>query len=55
MIVHEPAAVAVTVVPDTVQLPLALKLTKSPDEAVALTPNVESPYVLFASAPNVMV
>ena len=32
-----------------------LKLTVRPDEAVALTLNGASPYVLLASAPKVMV
>src|SRR2546428_9899851 len=37
VIVHDPAPAFVSVVPDTVQLPLALKLTARPDDAVALT------------------
>ena len=45
----------VTVAVAIVQLPLALKLTTSPDEAVALTVNVGSLKVLAANAPNVIV
>ena len=41
--------------PLTVQLPEAAKLTGSPDDAVALTVKSRSPYVLPASAPNVIV
>ena len=44
-----------TVLPLTVQLPVALKLTASPDDAVALTVKSASPNVLSASAANVIV
>src|SRR2546428_839540 len=56
--VQLPAPVIVIVaplVPPLVQLPVAPKLTVSPDEAVALTTNGGSPKVLPASAANVMV
>ena len=55
VIVQDPAPVIVTVAVAIVQLPLALKLTTSPDDAVALTVNVGSPKVLAANAPNVIV
>ena len=46
----------VTVLPAIVAGPeTMLKLTARPDEAVALTPNGASPYVLLASAPKVIV
>ncbi len=50
-----PAPVMVTVLPLTVQLPLALKLTGSPDEAVALTVKGGLPKVLLAKAPKLIV
>ena len=51
-----PAPVIVTVLPAIVAGPeRMLKLTASPDEAVALTVKGASPYVLLASAPKVMV
>ena len=53
--VQLPAPVMVTVVPETVQLPLALKLTVKPELAVAFTVNGASPKVLLARAPNVIV
>ena len=53
--VQDPAPVIVTVVVAIVQLPLALKLTARPDEAVALTEKLGSPYDLFGNAPNVTV
>ncbi len=43
VIVQDPAPVMVTVVVTIVQLPLALKLTTNPDEAVALTVKLGSP------------
>src|ERR1035441_6248872 len=56
-IVQVPAATSVTVVPDTVQTGVVceLKLTVSPELAVALTVNGAVPSVLFESVPNVMV
>ena len=39
----------------TVQLPMALKLTGKPDEAVGFTMKSGSPNVLGAMAPNVIV
>src|SRR4029453_6760497 len=53
-IVQEPAPVRCTVVPLTVQLPLAAKATGRPELAVAPTLKSASPYVLFASGPNVI-
>ena len=50
-----PAPVMCTVLPLTVQLPLALKLTARPEDAVALTVKSRSPKVLFGSTPNVIV
>ena len=55
VMVHEPAPVICTVLPPIVQLPVAVKLTLSPEEAVALTLKSGSPNVLFAKAPNVIV
>src|SRR5204862_426667 len=55
VIVQAPAPVMLTAAAAMVQLPLAPKLTTSPDEAVALAVNVGSPKVLAASAPNVIV
>ncbi|HEY2970619.1 MAG TPA: hypothetical protein VGK75_19870 [Casimicrobiaceae bacterium] len=51
-----PAATIVTVVPLTVHTGVMseMKLTVSPDDAVALTVNGAEPYVLFASAPKVI-
>ena len=56
-IVHVPAATRVTVVPDTVQTGVVadVKVTVSPDVAVAVTVNGGSPKALVASAPNEMV
>src|SRR5207247_9653075 len=48
VIVHEPAPVRWTVLPANVQLPVALKLTLKPEEAVALTLKSASPNVLLA-------
>jgi hypothetical protein len=42
-----------TVVPLTVQFPLAVKLTVRLEDAVALTAKFASPYVFAASALNV--
>src|SRR2546421_12192745 len=53
--VQEPALVMWTVLPETVQLPAAEKLTDRPELAVALTGKSGSPNVLPASAPNVIV
>src|SRR5262245_50861619 len=53
--VHEPAPVRWTVVPKTVQLPAAAKLTTNPDDAVALTVKSASPNVLPPGAANVIV
>ena len=51
-----PAPVIVTVLPEMVAGPeTMLKLTGSPDDAVALTANGGAPSALFASAPNVIV
>ena len=55
VIVQLPPPVRCTVVPLTVQLPLAVKLTGRPEEAVALTVKSGSPKVLFARGPNVIV
>ena len=44
-----------TMLPLIVHCPAALKLTANPDDAVALTPKSASPYVLSASAANVIV
>ena len=53
--VQEPALVMWTMLPETVQLPAAEKLTDKPELAVALTGKSGSPNVLPASAPNVIV
>ena len=53
--VQEPAPVIWTVLPLTVQLPAAEKLTDKPELAVALTVKSGSPNVLPASAANVIV
>jgi len=55
VIVQLPVPVIVTVLPDTVQLPEAEKLTGNPDEAVALTVKGGSLVVLSASGLNVIV
>ena len=53
--IQEPAPVIWTVLPLTVQLPAAEKLTDKPELAVALTVKSGSPKVLPASAANVIV
>src|SRR2546427_6304032 len=53
--VQEPAPMMWTVLPLTVQLPAAEKLTDKPELAVALTAKSGSPNVLPASVPNVIV
>ena len=55
--VHVPTAASVTVELETVQVePVCeLKLTASPDVAVALTVNVPEPNTRLESAPNVIV
>ena len=53
--VHEPAPVILTVMPVTVQFPLAVKVTVRPEEAVALTAKFGSPYVFDASEPKLIV
>ena len=53
--VQEPAPMMWTVLPLTVQLPAAEKLTDKPELAVALTVKSGSPKVLPASAPKVIV
>ena len=53
--VQIPAAVTVTVLLVSVQLPLALNVTGRPDEAVALTVKGGSPYCLLPNGPNVIV
>ena len=53
--VQEPAPVIWTVLPLTVQLPAAEKLTDKPELAVALTVKSGSPKVLPTSAANVIV
>src|SRR6266850_1552525 len=55
VMVQEPAPVIWTELPETVQLPVAEKLTDKPELAVALTAKSGSPKVLPASAPNVIV
>src|SRR5713101_8243971 len=55
VIVPLPAAVRVTVLPETVQLPVAAKLTARPEEAVAAMVNGGSLAVLSASGLNVIV
>jgi len=55
VIVHVPTAVSVTVAPDTVQPPPALKLTGNPDDAGALTVNGGSVSVLSGRGSNVIV
>jgi len=53
--VQEPAPVMWTVVPVTLQLPLATKLTVKLEDDVALTAKSASPKFLAESALNVMV
>ena len=53
--VQEPAPVMWTVLPLTVQLPAAEKLTDKPELAVALTVKSGLPNALPASVPNAMV
>src|SRR5438309_2099971 len=53
--VQVPTPVMWTVLPLTVQLPLALKLTTRPELAVALTLKSGSPNSLFPSAANAIV
>src|SRR4051812_41572192 len=55
VIVHEPAPVRWTRLPDTVQLSAATNDTGRPDDAVPLTVKSASPNVLPASCPNVIV
>ena len=50
-----PTSVSVTVLPETVQLPAAAKLTARPEEAVDVTSNGESLTALSASGSNVIV
>jgi hypothetical protein len=56
-IVQEPTATSVTVAPDTVHVAgvVELKVTASPDDAVALTVNGAVPNAWFESVPKVMV
>jgi hypothetical protein len=55
--VQPPALTMCTIAPPTVQVVgvCVLKVTARPDEAVALTAKSALPYVLFDSAPNVIV
>ena len=53
--VQLPAPVMVTVVPDTVQLPVAAKLAGNPDDAVAVTVNGGSLVVLSGRGLKVIV
>jgi hypothetical protein len=55
VIVHEPAPVMCTLAPETVQFPVGANDTGNVDEAVALTPKSESPYVFPGSAANAIV
>jgi hypothetical protein len=55
VIVQLPVAEIATVLPDTVQLPVAVKLTARPEEAIALTVKGGSLVVLSASALKVIV
>jgi hypothetical protein len=55
VMVQGPAPVMCTVLPLTVQLPAAEKLTDKPELAVALTVKSDSPNFLPVSVPNVMV
>src|SRR5919202_907243 len=52
---HVPAAVRVTVAPETVQAPVGVRTTGSPEEAVALSANGASPKVFSGSGSNVIV
>src|SRR2546428_918797 len=52
VIVQLPAAVRVPVLPETVQLPVAAKLTARPEEAIAVTVNGGSPAGLSANGPQ---
>ena len=49
MIVQLPIPVSVTILPNTVQFPLAVNVTANPDEAVALTVKGGSVTILFGS------
>ncbi len=54
--VQLPAPVMLTLLPETVQLPTAAKVTGSPEAPpVALTLNAASPNVLLSNASNVIV
>src|SRR3972149_3512757 len=53
--VQEPAPVRETVLPETVQLPLAVKLTARPEVALALIANIGSPKVRSFSDPKSIV
>jgi len=53
--VHVPVPVSVTVLPETEQDPLVVKVTLSPESAVALTVKAGSSRSLSLRAPNVMV
>ena len=53
--VQLPALVRCTVLPATVQLPDAVKLTGNPELAVALTTKSGSPNVLSGNGPKAMV
>ena len=55
VMVQTPAPVRDTVLPPTVQLPLAVKLTASPEEALALIANGGSPNVRLLRGPNAIV
>ena len=57
MIEQEPPAAIVTVLPATVQTDVVVeaKLTASPELAVALTVNGETPKLTLLSAPKLMV
>ncbi len=55
VMVQVPAPVIVTLLPETVHVPVAAKLTVNPELAVALTSNAASPNVLLLSALNVIV
>lgn len=56
VIVHSPSApVRCTVAPDTVQTPLAEKVTGRPESELAETPKSGSPGERFGRAPNVIV
>ena len=55
VIVQEPAPVSATVVPLTVQLPLAANDTVRPEVAVALTVKLAAPKVLLLNGPKLIV